>query len=60
MGPIMNEKVNTQKAKTTVYDKYREILDMPDLTDKQIDQMRKHLGLLAHTICEHVWRKKFY
>ena len=56
----MSEKVKTKKAKTTVYDKYRVILDMPDLTDKQINQMRKHLGLLARTICEHVWGKKFY
>ena len=28
---------------------------MPDLTDKQIEQMQKHLGLLARTVCEHVW-----
>jgi len=56
----MNEKVNTKKAKTTVYDKYREILYMPDLTDKQINEMRKHLGSLARTMCEYVWSKKFY
>jgi len=50
----------TKKAKTNIYDRYRQILDMPDLTDKQIDRMRRHLGLLARTICEHVWKKKFY
>jgi len=50
----------TKKRKFDIYDKYREILDMPDLTDKQIDQMRKHVGLFVQAICEHVWKKKFY
>ena len=57
---MTSKKDKTKKAKTSIYDKYREILNMPDLTDKQIDQMRKYLGLLARTICEHVWKKKFY
>jgi hypothetical protein len=57
---MTSKKGKTRKAKTSIYERYREILDMPDLTDKQIDQMRKHLGLFARTICEHVWGKKFY
>jgi len=54
----------TQKAlkreKKDVYDKYRQILKMPDLTKKEIGEMRKHMALLAWTICEHVWGKDFY
>jgi len=57
---MTSRKGKTKKEKTDIHSKYREILDMPDLTDKQIEQIRKHLGLLACTICEHVWKKKFY
>ncbi|MFQ5962652.1 MAG: hypothetical protein ACE5KZ_00025 [Candidatus Scalinduaceae bacterium] len=49
-----------KNKKVDIYEKYRRILKMPDLTNKEIDEMRKHLGLLAQTICEHVWGKKFY
>ncbi len=49
-----------KKKKVDIYEKYRRILKMPDLTNKEIDEMRKHLGILAQTICEHVWGKKFY
>ena len=49
-----------KKKKVDIYEKYRRILAMPDLTNKEIDEMRKHLGSLAQTICEHVWGKKFY
>ncbi len=43
-----------------IYDKYRRILRMPNLTNKEIDKMRKNLIFLAQIICEHVWGKKFY
>ncbi len=49
-----------KKRKVDIYEKYRSILKMPGLTNKEIDEMRKHLGLLAQAICEHVWEKKFY
>ncbi len=49
-----------KKRKVDIYEKYRRILKMPGLTNKEIDVMRKHLGLLAQTTCEHVWEKKFY
>jgi hypothetical protein len=49
-----------KKKRGAIYDKYRQILDRPDLTEKEIDNMRNHLKLLARTICEHVWGKKFY
>lgn len=58
--PMAGKRDQTKKRKFDIYDKYREILDMPDLTDKQIDQMRKHVGLFVQAICEHVWKKKFY
>ncbi len=43
-----------------IYDQYRQILEMPHLTNEEIDQMRRHILLLARTICEHVWGKDFY
>ncbi len=48
------------KKKVDIYKKYRRILNMRGLTNKEIDVMRKHLGLLAQTTSEHVWGKKFY
>jgi len=48
------------RRKAGIYEKYRHILNRPDLTDKEIDEMRKNLSLLARTICEHVWGKRFY
>ncbi len=56
----MVKKGKTEKGTTSLCKRYLEILDMPDLTDKNIDPMRKHLGLLARAILEHVWKKKFY
>lgn len=46
--------------KEDIYVKYRRVLEMPDLTKTEIDQMRVHVILLAQTVCEHVWGKKFY
>ena len=43
-----------------MYDKYRRILEMPNLTDKEIGDMHHHMKLLAITICEHVWKKQLY
>jgi len=57
---MTSRKGKTKKGKLSIYDRYRQILDMPDLTDKEIDQMRNHLDLLVRTVCEHVWKKKFY
>jgi hypothetical protein len=48
------------RTKDSIYDEYRKILEMPDLSKKQIDVMRYNLKILAMAICEHVWRKKFY
>lgn len=46
--------------KEDIYDKYRRLLKRPNLTKAEIDDMRKHVILLAQTICEHVWGKDFY
>jgi len=51
--------INSRK-KAGINDRYRCILNRPGLTDREIDEMRKHLGLFAQTICEHIWGKKFY
>ena len=49
-----------RNKRPNIYEKYRRILKMPDLKNKEIEEMRKHLTLIAQTICEHVWKKKFY
>ena len=55
---MRKKKANSRKE--TIYDKYRRTLGMPQLTDREIDEMRRNLQLLAQAICEHVWGKKFY
>jgi len=50
----------SKRKRRRVYEVYRKILKMPRLSDKEIEEMRKGLILLAQTICEHVWGKKFY
>ena len=49
-----------RKKTIDIYEEYRRCLKKPDLTKKEIDEMRVHVGLLARTICEHVWGEKFY
>lgn len=42
----------------SIYDKYREILDKPKLTDEEIDKMRRNIRLLALSLVEHVSNRK--
>jgi len=56
----MIKRAKEKRRKADIYEKYRRILNMPRLTNKEIEEMRKHLTLLAQTICEHVWGEKFY
>jgi hypothetical protein len=56
----MAAKPRKKTKRVSIYYEYRRIFKRPDLTDQEIEEMRKHLGLLARTICEHVWGKKFY
>jgi hypothetical protein len=48
------------KVKKDIYKMYRTILEMPALTEREIDQMRVNLRSIARAVCEHVWKKKFY
>ena len=57
---MIPEKRKHQRTRLDVHGKYRQLLKRPDLTDREIEKMRKNLILLAQTICEHVWGKKFY
>jgi hypothetical protein len=51
----------TKSAKSTkMGDLYRKVLGRPELTDQEIDEIRKHMIRLAQTVCEHVWGKRFY
>ena len=61
----MRDRTKNKGRKVDIYRKYRRILRMPDLTDEEIDEMRKHVSLLARVpayagTCERVWGKKFY
>lgn len=49
-----------RRKRPDIYDEYRRILKMPDLSNKKIEEMRKNLVFLAQTICEHIWGKRFY
>lgn len=56
----MDTEKKKRKRKADIYETYRHILKMPNLANKEIDEMRKNLIFLAQTICEHTWGKKFY
>jgi len=56
----MRNRSKNKRRKNNIYEKYRRILKMPKLEDKEIDEMRKNLSLFAQTICENLWGKKFY
>lgn len=52
--------MKSKKRKTNIYDYYRESLNKPELTNIEIDEMRKNIQLIVQAICEHVWGKEFY
>jgi hypothetical protein len=39
-------------------DQYRRILAQQDLSNQEVDEMRKHVIRLAQTICAKVWGKR--
>ena len=47
-----------KKKRKSIYEKYREILRKPKLSDKEIDKMRVYVKLLALAIIEHVLKSK--
>ena len=58
---MTTNKPKRQKTSASgIYARYREILERPDLSRKEIDEMRENVRLLAQAICEHVWGKKLY
>lgn len=48
------------RGKADIYETYRCVLAMPELSDAEIDEMRGHVIRLTRTVCEHVWGKEFY
>ena len=56
----MRRRDRNKRRRNDIYARYRRILKMPELSKEKVNEMRRHLGLLAQTICEHVWEKKFY
>ena len=49
-----------RKSQPDIYTHYREILELPDLSRREIDEMRENVRLLAQAVCEHVWGRKLY
>jgi hypothetical protein len=47
-----------KRKENSIYDKYREILGSPKLSDEEIDKMRIHVRLMALAITEHVTESK--
>ncbi len=56
----VNRASRNRTGEKDIRDFYRKVLHMPDLKDREIDQMRQNVIRLARAICEHVWGKKFY
>jgi hypothetical protein len=44
-------------TKIRMSDVYRRVLRKPHLTEKEVDDMRRHVIRLAQALCEHVWGK---
>ncbi len=47
-----------KKKENSIYNKYREILEAPKLSDNEIDKMRTHVRLMALAITEHVAKSR--
>jgi hypothetical protein len=57
---MTTQRARRWKRRVDIRERYRRILRMPGLSNEKIDEMRKHLGRLARTICEHVWGEKLH
>ena len=44
-----------KKQKTIIYEQYREILEMPEFTNPDIDKMRVSISLLAQIISQYIF-----
>jgi len=47
-----------KNKRKTIYDRYREVLKEPNLSDEEIDKMRVYVKLYALAITEHVLDSK--
>ncbi|MEM3573302.1 MAG: hypothetical protein QXJ62_03615 [Nitrososphaeria archaeon] len=47
-----------KKKRKSIYEKYKEILRNPKLSNEEIDKMRFHVRLLALAIVEHSLKAK--
>lgn len=47
-----------KKKEKSIYEKYREILKKPELSNEEIDKMRKNIRLIALSLVEHVTKTK--
>ena len=56
----VNRASRSRSGKKDIHDFYRDVLHMPDLTDREINEMRQNVIRLARAVCEHVWGKKFF
>lgn len=54
------ERTSSGRKSARMRELYCKTLQTSDLSDQEIDEMRKHVGQLARVLCEHVWGKSFY
>ncbi len=47
-----------KKKENSIYNKYREILEAPKLSNEEIDKMRTHIRLMALAITEYLTKSK--
>ena len=47
-----------KNRRKSIYDRYREVLKEPNLSDEEIDKMRVYVRLLALALTEHVLGSK--
>jgi len=47
-----------KKTKKDIYQKYRKVLKRPELSKKEIDEIRHNLQIIAKVICEYVWKNR--
>lgn len=40
--------------------RYRDLLEQPDVSTEEIEQIRQTLRAIARAVCEHIWHQEFY
>ena len=57
---LANPHTNFGTKSGWVQDDYRRLLQRPDLTDREPDELRRHVGRLTQALCEQISGKRFH